>query len=65
KDLSLVADVEAITLLRLEKRTHDYSTQRLRLGLGTGQFEFGPALNLEEVGQNLYYNVGGSVKINF
>src|SRR3989344_1228875 len=60
KDLSLVADVEAITLLRLEKRTHDYSTQRLRLGLGTGQFEFGPALNLEEVGQNLYYNVGGS-----
>ena len=64
EDLRLVADLEAITLLSPE-RGHDYSTQRLRLGLGAGQFEFGPALNLEEVGGNVDYNVGGSVKVNF
>ena len=63
-DLRLVTDLEAITLLSPE-RGHDYSTQRLRLGLGAGQFEFGPALNLEEVGGNVDYNVGGSVKVNF
>ena len=64
EDLRLVANLEAVTLLSPE-RGHDYSTQRLRLGLGTGQFEFGPALNLEEVGGNVGYNAGGSLKVNF
>lgn len=64
ENLRLIADLEAITLLS-PKRGHDYSTQRLRVGLGTGQFEFGPAINVEETGGNGDYNVGGSAKVNF
>ncbi len=64
ENLRFVADLEAVTLLNPE-RGHDYSTQRLRMGLGTGQLEFGPAANLEEAGGNVNYNFGGSVKVNF
>ncbi len=62
--LHLVADLEVVTLLSPE-RGYDYSTQKLRLGLGAAKFEFGPAVNVEEVAGNIDYNVGGSVKVNF
>ena len=64
EDLRLVANLEAVTLLSPE-RGHDYSTQKLRLGLGAAKFEFGPAVNVEEVAGNIDYNIGGSVKVNF
>ncbi len=64
ENLQLATSVEAVTLLSPE-RGHDFSLQRLRLGLKTGKFEFGPALNLEETSDAVSYNVGGAVKVNF
>lgn len=63
EDLRFVANLEAITLL--SEKGHDYSAQKLRLGLGAGKYEVGPAINLEEVSGEVNYNVGGFIKVNF
>lgn len=62
-DLRFVINVENITLLSF-KNGHDYSTQKFRIGLGAGKFEFGPAVNVEEFGGLILYNLGAAVKLN-
>src|SRR3989344_3393122 len=63
-DLRLAAGLEAVAFLSPEKG-YDYSTYKLRAGLAAGSLEFGPAVNLKSADGKLYYNAGGTVKVNF
>ena len=63
-DLRLAAGLEAVAFLSPEKG-YDYSTYKLRAGLAAGSLEFGPAVNLKRADGKLYYNAGGTVKVNF
>lgn len=64
ENLRLVLGLESATLFSPE-RGYDFSTQRLRAGLGVNKFEFGSAINLVETSENVDYNLGGFVKVNF
>ena len=61
--LKLVLNGETFTLVGLEG--HIFSAQRIRAGIGIGQFEAGPALNLTESNDGVSYDLGGSIKFNF
>ncbi|MBT3814144.1 hypothetical protein HOE37_02110 [Candidatus Woesearchaeota archaeon] len=63
--LKLITQIETVT--NFGELGHNFSVERLRLGLGVGDYQFGAAGDLIQIGDDgeLGYNVGGFFKKEF
>ncbi|MBU0456685.1 MAG: hypothetical protein KKD75_00920 [Nanoarchaeota archaeon] len=62
-DLNLVLNLENVT--NVGEQGHNFSVQRLRIGLGIDNYKFGVATDLTESDGAVVQNMGGYAKINF